>query len=839
LRLRDGGTVSDYGVYRPSDAYNVAQIYPALLLVGDRGLAADCVCWAAFVSVLSQLKSLCQLVGNLSLIEIGILLVYMNRRSEIWLSTIRVSCFCSIAAVCLSVRCSGQVWSALQQTEKPPERLHGVLSRERLIPPLRSASATLKYSLDGRYLLFQDPSGIFVLSREPLKVLGYIDAPNSYVARFSGDSQSIVVVSLALSYQRRAVRDGQLLESKQLPIPDGCVDAQVSPDAELLACYRPNFSLGVLKLSTGQWIFSDVIQLVDDPHSTVVPIPLDIHSPFAGPFGFTYATDMKPLANRAIYGLPMTFSPDGSTLIAGDAGDAIRVDLAARRKTNLPAAIRTHLSGTVAIQNEARVLLIPVGNSGEPSSMRSLTDGSLLSTPNFRAASAGLATDSRYALLYDSGMPGARVFDLEGNRQLETPKNIAVDVRGGELALATDKGDLFLYRPPEREPFASVRLPLEGLPLLRSAMVAPGFDKLAVAVDGAGALFEIENGQRTSDLPQFSTANFEDAATAFLLIQGHRRGPTPPSVYSIDRVDAGGAVFAETKNGEATFAIGPQAMLRLDLPTGKTSPAWTGGEDLLRSGGPVLFEYSFEGNAGRGMLMPQAGERLFSALPGGLPSQGSLSLSQVIGIPFRLRALDPATGKELWSRSFTGLPPIPFADPQGDRLVLSWKANGAGARGAAKHGAVAKDLLKRAKLTDHDSFVEALDAQSGKSAGGVLVQSGNGPADFDAIFSTGDAIIFSKNAVRVYVYSMLDGQLKAKLVGIRPSATAKTNLLALETDSRQLTIYDLSSGTKLDNQIFSDPIVYTHFSADGQRLLVLTENQTAFVLDMNGVRAAH
>jgi hypothetical protein len=86
---------------------------------------------------------------------------------------------------------------------------------------------------------------------------------------------------------------------------------------------------------------------------------------------------------------------------------------------------------------------------------------------------------------------------------------------------------------------------------------------------------------------------------------------------------------------------------------------------------------------------------------------------------------------------------------------------------------------------------------------------------------------------------MLDGQLKAKLVGIRPSATAKTNLLALGTDSRQLTIYDLSTGTKLDNQTFSDPIVYTHFSRDGQRLLVLTEDQTAFVLDMNGVRAAH
>lgn len=685
--------------------------------------------------------------------------------------------------------------------------------------------------------MFQDPSGIFVLSREPLKVLGHIEAPNTYVARFSGDSQSIVVVSFALSYQRWAVRDGQLLESRQLPIPDGCVNAQVSPDAALLACYRSNLSLGVLALSTGQWIFSDAIQEAD-PHSTVVPIPLDIHSLFAGPFGFTYSADMKPLANRALYGLPMAFSPDGSTLIAGDERDAIRVDLAARRKTNLPSAIRRHLSGTVAIQNEARVLLIPAGNPSEPS-LRSLTDGSLLSTPNFRAASAGLATDSRYALLYDSGMQGARVFDLEGNRQLETAENIAVDVRGGELSVATDKGELFLYRPPEREPFASVLLPLEGLPLLRSATVAPGFDKLAIAVDGAGALFEIESGQRTLDVPQFSAANFEHPATAFLLVQGHPWGPTPPPIYSIDRVAAGGAVFAETKSGEATFATGPQAILRLDLRTAKTSRAWTGGEDLLRCGGPVLFEYSFEGNAGRGMLMPQAAESLSSPLAGGLPSVGSLSSSQVIGIPFRLRALNPATGKELWSRSFTGLPPIPFADPQGDRLVLSWKANGAGARGAAKHSAVAKDLLKRAQITDGDSFLEALDAQSGKSVGGVLVRGGNGPSDFDAIFSVGDAIVFSRDAVRVYVYSMLDGQLKAKLLGVRPSATAKTNLLALETDSGELTICDLRTGTKLDKQVFSDPIVYTHFSADGQRLLVITGNQTAFVLDMSGVRPAH
>jgi hypothetical protein len=89
--------------------------------------------------------------------------------------------------------------------------------------------------------------------------------------------------------------------------------------------------------------------------------------------------------------------------------------------------------------------------------------------------------------------------------------------------------------------------------------------------------------------------------------------------------------------------------------------------------------------------------------------------------------------------------------------------------------------MKKAKLTDHDSFLEALDARTGKSLGGVLVQSGASPANFDWLFSVGQAIIFSRDSVRVHVYSMQDGQLKAKLVGIRPSANAQTNLLALDT----------------------------------------------------------
>jgi hypothetical protein len=80
--------------------------------------------------------------------------------------------------------------------------------------------------------------------------------------------------------------------------------------------------------------------------------------------------------------------------------------------------------------------------------------------------------------------------------------------------------------------------------------------------------------------------------------------------------------------------------------------------------------------------------------------------------------------------------------------------------------------------------------------------------------------------------------LKARLVGLRPAATAQTNLLALDLGGNRLGIYDLLSGTKLDEQLFPDLIAYLHFSGDGKRLFVLTEHQAVAILDMSKVREA-
>ena len=66
----------------------------------------------------------------------------------------------------------------------------------------------------------------------------------------------------------------------------------------------------------------------------------------------------------------------------------------------------------------------------------------------------------------------------------------------------------------------------------------------------------------------------------------------------------------------------------------------------------------------------------------------------------------------------------------------------------------------------------------------------------------------------------------------RAAANAKTNLLCVENERGQLTVYDLTTLQPRDQFNFANPIVLTKFSEDGQKLFVLTANQTAYVLDM-------
>ncbi|MGH9742876.1 MAG: hypothetical protein ACRD51_11045, partial [Candidatus Acidiferrum sp.] len=639
----------------------------------------------------------------------------------------------------------------------------------------------MRYSPDGRSLSIQNPSGIYLFSREPLKLQTYIAAEDLYPLRFSSDSQAISVIGYGLKLNREKVPGGPRLEQRELPFQDSCLDAEFSPGADFFACLLPDSKLVVYQLSTNQFIFSDFLE---DSPQRVNFVPLDFDTAFPGPFGYRLANDLSFLAGRGMKFLSMSFSPDSKILLVQRGSEAFSVDLRTRRKTSLPGPLHKILRGSFCLQDDGRILIASREKESGPVLM-SLKSGEILATPSFKADAVRLARNPRYALLSDSNAIGNRVFDVQQNRQIPVPDNLSIDIFANEMAVLDAKGILFLYHIGQELPFLSTDLPLDALPVLRAAAVSPSLDRIAFSVDGNGAVFETATGNRLYSSPRFSSANFSDPSSVYLF-------------YPKDRSNA-------------------PRVSRVNLSTGNSSPVWSGENDHLHPGGTVLFDYEFDYS------------------PGNVMGRGH-AFSTANDIPFRLRALDPVTGTELWKREFPSNGPVPFADPQDDRLILAWVGNSEGAEVAAKHIPEVWRVFKKAKPTKLDTYFEVLDARSGKALGGVLVQQGGGPYSFDAAFSAGDALFLVKDGRRVSVRSLQDGSLRAQLLGVMPTANSRSNLFAVMEGPGSLLFYDLATGAKLGQHVFPNPISYLHFSADGNNLLVLTSYQMVYILDAASFR---
>jgi hypothetical protein len=92
------------------------------------------------------------------------------------------------------------------------ERLRGVLSRTKLAPEMHG-SAVIRYSPDGKALFVQDAAGVMLLSRNPVQLVSYIDAPYTYPARFSADCKTLTIVSFDLYVSGWSVSDAKKLDA--------------------------------------------------------------------------------------------------------------------------------------------------------------------------------------------------------------------------------------------------------------------------------------------------------------------------------------------------------------------------------------------------------------------------------------------------------------------------------------------------------------------------------------------------------------------------------------------------------------------------------------------------
>lgn len=691
--------------------------------------------------------------------------------------------------------------SVAAQSAARAEQIHGLLSCHELVPPLRGPAMQVRFSPDGTHILIQDEAGIYILTRQPLGLTLVITAPRALPARFSADSKTLIVGARSLNFSRYDLALSWKLSETPPLEPPSCLAAELSADGELVACYDTELRLRILRTATGEEIFSDQFR-APPPRHLAIPVPRGRETAFAEPFGYFYAAGMKAWIGRREFDFSMAFSPDNRFLLARDAdGIAMAVDVASRKKIETPrflnsspqkTKIETPPSSGKSIEKTwsfvgANRVLVLDSRKGRESEFYAMPEAKSAGRIALAGVAASALSDTRYLRVGSPDGEAPAVFDLQANRFLEHLPKGATDIFQDTAVTYSNDGEVSVYKLDASSSFERQVLPLDSLPPLRVVSASPGLHNLAISFRGAGAIYRTTTGEQIASFPKMKGIWFSGDELAYLR-----------------------SLLPDNK---------PAPVQKLDLESGKIHHPWFEPEAIsidrlredLHSAGPVLLVDS---------------PAFYSS---GTGSDVGLQMKSTQA--YALHALEMDLGTRLWERRFTLNVPVPFADPQGERVVLGWIATTEAARAEAKQVQRGARPAKLKDRSEHDTFFEVVDSRTGKIVGALTVRVGAGPEDFESVFSAGDFLILVKDDVRITVFSLTTGLEIGRFFGAVPAVSGESNLLAA-CDHKRLKLYDLKTGAKISEYVFPDEMAYLHFSSDGKRLLALTTHQVVYVLDV-------
>lgn len=700
-------------------------------------------------------------------------------------------CACLVASI-LPSRTRAQ--ELKRRDAAPVGRTPVILSQAHLAPPLHSRLRALRYSPDGKYILLQDEATAYVLTRSPLAIQLRLRASRALPVRFTADSKAIVVPLRDLRVRRWDIETGDADEPKKFTEGTECFDAALSPHATYYACLEGDNTLRVFRVDTSQEVFNGHVGEELGPFTHSIQ-PLHAGLAHSEPFGYYMAGLSPPPFDRTVRSTALQFSPDEHyVLVTAWRDTAAIVDLQVRKKIGVAGSFR-HAIGHGGLEFVANDRVAYVSNAkAEDSAVLSFPKGDVVAKLNVTGSAEG-TSDPRYMIHFSSDGQIAELFEVESGKLVSGILKQGGDVFGNESVSYTPEVGLAVTPVGKDTAKVLALVPPSPLEVLRTAMASPDLKSLVLGITGDGGIFRVSDGKQTAHFTGLTGAWFNDEAHCDV-----RARETQPGQSSLRRID--------TESG------GSQTL----WPMSDYPPL---GNEYLMSG-PVVLSQSGRAN-------------LFFLNSG----------PAVLG--YKLSALDRNTGQPLWTRDFGGptrgdppdrTPPVPFDDPQGERIVLGWEGNSEGAKKLVKGNSALMQALKQTKAAAHDTLFEVLDARTGNYVGMALVLGGSGPESYTSAFSAGDWLILVKDEMRITAVSLSNGDERLKLTAFYPALYGPAGLLAVAQEGGHLVLYDLNTGQQRDVFDFPSMVVYSRFSADGRRMLVLTQDQSIYVLDLATALAA-
>lgn len=654
------------------------------------------------------------------------------------------------------------------------ESLRGVLLKTQLSPRLQNDIRRLRFSPDGKYVLAQDDSGITVLTREPFAPLFRAEAEEARAAHFTPDSQGFVFYTDNLRVERWDIAAQKQSDVKEVIVRRGCLQTAISPDGKFLACFGPEFDLNLIDVSTGQSVFRKK----------------DFWLPsYARGFGlllqlFSADTDSTDMGLHVI---SMAFSPDARYFVAAAVSrgtldrsksyvNTAALDLTTMAKLSLPDSLESLISDEFTFVGPGRVVGVNPSNFRK-SAMVSFPDGKPLAEFPLGGRLEG-ATRGDYVFTRPFKEYAVAVLDINKNVFSKVSEKGAMDIFGEEMVAELRNGEVGLYKVERSQLVDSALLPDSSLGRLRVAEMSPDMKLIALSTSSRGGVWEISSGRAALYLRGFSGA--------YLGADRHFYADFP-------KFEAGGQT---AERNVADF----------NLASGEVAQGQKIDDDSARQTGPYLI-------------------RAKSAKKGDDDARADVGRNIILEIS------DARTLAPLWSKPYPKESPRVWVAPRQDTLALVWDVMDDAAKDEIKADPKLAAQLSAMKEREGDYLVEVLDAKDGSRKGSLLIETGKGSFRLKHVYAVGDRVVVTDNLNRVLVYSLSTGEQKGRAFGNYAAVSDELSLMCVENERGKIAVYDLSTMEKRDELIFSHPVSMLRFSGDGKRLLVLTSNQTVYVMD--------
>jgi len=505
-----------------------------------------------------------------------------------------------------------------------------------------------------------------------------------------------------------------------------------------------------------------------------------------------------------IAGRTLGFSPDGRYFLAPQQDSAWVVDLRTREEIRLPSKLKERLANGFVFLGPNRLLVGPnfkrlrgmaalnlptVGTVWTDSPHVERQPATLLDFPSgrvidhiplaFHRVSAPAHGD--YLVLRPVNNYAVGVMDLKTKKILVAAKQEAFDIYDDTFVHQRAEGDLGLYEAKNLSLRANASLPLptDSSGEVR-AFISPGLKWLAVS---GGPIWDLATGKTLYHLRPFQSGWFEGESAFYADFP--KLGDTPRTITRVDLTRQDVDVLRKVEDPYA-WQSGPFLVV--------SKPQPSGGLGALLN--PCYREH---------------------------PDHGPLECNVVDEVS------DVRTGTLLWSRRFPREHPGLLVEPGEGRALLRWRVQDEAGREELKNYPELSDRLAARKDNNGIYLVEILDALTGKALAAQLVESGGR----GWISTVGDRLFVSHQGY-TEIYSVGTGQKEGELLGWPRAHCQAANLVSVRGEGEnELAVYDLNRREKLDEFAFASDVDFDQFSTDGKRLIVLTADQTAYLLDVS------